>query len=366
MAKELCLITEIPSHYRKLIYQKLEKDMNCDFIVGDKIDSIKRIEKSDLTNMIEVKVVHIGIGNLFFVKGAMKHLSNYDYIIDDLGIFCLSSWWLLIKTKFTRQKVYHWDHGWYGREGIVKKLLKRLYFGLANGAFIYGDRAIELMIKNGFKKNKLFPIHNSLDYDIQLRIRKQITRTNIYQEYFHNNNPTLIFIGRLTEVKRLNLIISALSLLKQKGEFYNLVFVGTGELKSTLENQVETLLLSNQVWFYGECYNEYKNAELIFNADLCISPGNIGLTAIHAMTFGCPCISHDNFSWQMPEFEAIHEGVTGSFFKSGNIESLANCISSWFKVNSDKREKVRYACYKEIDDNWNPYYQMKVFKQVII
>ena len=43
--------------------------------------------------------------------------------------------------------MYHWDHGWYGREGFIKKWLKRLYFGLATGAFIYGDRANTLKEK---------------------------------------------------------------------------------------------------------------------------------------------------------------------------------------------------------------------------
>lgn len=57
------------------------------------------------------------------------------------------------------------------------------------------------------------------------------------------------------------------------------------------------------------------NAELIYNADLCVAPGNIGLTAMHAMMFGCPCISHNDFSWQMPEFEAIVPYKTGNFLK---------------------------------------------------
>ena len=55
----------------------------------------------------------------------------------------------------------------------------------------------------------------------------------------------------------------------------------------------------------GECYSEETNAKLIYNADLCVAPGNIGLTAIHVMMFGCPAITHNDFKWQMPEFEAI-------------------------------------------------------------
>lgn len=79
-------------------------------------------------------------------------------------------------------------------------------------------------------------------------------------------------------------------------------------LKKCIRERVD-----KNVWFYGSCYDEQTNAELIYNADMCVAPGNVGLTAIHAMTFGCPVITHSDFKWQMPEFEAIHPGKTGDF-----------------------------------------------------
>lgn len=57
------------------------------------------------------------------------------------------------------------------------------------------------------------------------------------------------------------------------------------------------------------------NAEFIYNADLCVSPGNVGLTAMHSLVFGCPVITHNCFEWQMPEFEAIQPGITGDFLR---------------------------------------------------
>ena len=40
-------------------------------------------------------------------------------------------------------------------------------------------------------------------------------------------------------------------------------------------------------------------------SDLTVSPGNIGLTAIHSLSYGTPVCSHSNFNNQMPESEAI-------------------------------------------------------------
>ena len=113
------------------------------------------------------------------------------------------------------------------------------------------------------------------------------------------------------------------------------------------------------------CYDEKVNAELVYHADLCVSPGNVGLTAIHSMMFGTPVITHNNFAYQMPEFEAIRSSGTGDFFEQGSIDSLALSIGNWFVNKSGKRLEVRNACFKEIDEQWNPYFQMKAFKSVL-
>jgi glycosyltransferase involved in cell wall biosynthesis len=234
-----------------------------------------------------------------------------------------------------------------------------------DGVFLYGNYARDLMIQNGFNPSKLHVIYNSLNYDEQLVIRKELTRSDIYSNYFRNTNPVIIFIGRLTKIKDLPLLIEAVSKLRDEGKFYNVVLVGDGEDRDFLRQDVEKRGLSNQVWFYGASYDERKNAELIFNADLCVAPGNIGLTAMHAMMFGCPCMSHDDFAYQMPEFEAIKPGVTGDFFKRNDPSSIASAIDKWFLENGSRRESIRSECYQEIDSKWNSHNQINILKQVL-
>ena len=162
------------------------------------------------------------------------------------------------------------------------------------------------------------------------------------------------------------MLIDAVARLNDKDEHYNIAFVGDGVERESLQQQVNRLGISDQVWFYGACYDEKTNAEMIFNADLCVAPGNVGLTAMHTMVFGTPVISHNDFKWQMPEFEAIKPGKTGDFFERNDMQSLARTISKWFTEKKGKREEVRKACYNEIDTNWNPYYQMEIIKKNLI
>lgn len=359
------LVSLTPSHYRKLIYKMMEEQMGCEYVFGKGQTTVKSIDLSVFQHAIEVPNLPIGKGKWYKMPGVSKYLSNYDVVINDMGILCTTSWWFMLVSKFKKQKVYLWDHGWYGREGFVKKWMKRLYFGLAEGSFIYGNYARNLMIENGFDGSKLHVIHNSLDYDAQILLRNEMVKTTIYSDHFDNNNPVLVMIGRLNLRKSLNMLIEAIARLKEKGEMYNVVLIGDGEDRQKLEQLSSELNVADQVWFYGACYDEKTNAELIYNSDMCVVPGDIGLTAMHAMMFGTPCISHDYYPNQGPEFEAIQEGVTGYFFKHNDVNSLAETISKWFAEKKDIREEVRRACYKEVDENWNPHKQIEIIKKVI-
>lgn len=353
------------SHYRSLIYQLMDKELHVHFVFGKENSTVKTLDITKLSHAVVIPNKHLGGSNFYYQPSFSSIAKRYDVVINDLGIFCLSAWWLLLMAKARKQKVYHWDHGWYGRESLVKKILKRIYFALADGAFIYGQHACDMMRENGFNARKLHVIHNSLDYDRQQEIRTHLAPSAIYQEHFGNNNPVLCFIGRLTSVKRMDYIIKALHLMKEQGTTCNLIIIGSGEEQDNIETLAETLGVKEQLWMYGPCYDETVNAKLIYNADLCVSPGNVGLTAMHAMMFGCPVVTHNDFRWQMPEFEAITDGSTGTFFKKDDVHHMATTITQWLNDHREEREKVREACFKEIDNNWNPHKQLEVIKKVI-
>lgn len=105
---------------------------------------------------------------------------------------------------------------------------------------------------------------------------------------------------------------------------------------------------------------------MFYNADVCVSPGNVGLTAIHSLTYGCPVITHNNFPFQGPEFESIIQGKTGDFFQENDVNSLADTIQKWLSQNLHSREAIRQFAYQTIDTKWNLYYQMNILKQVFL
>lgn len=367
---KICLIFNTPSLYRKLIYTRIDQAFDVDWYFGDWDANVKGFDTSCLVH--PMNILHVNHpGKLWYsVDGVVSLLKDkrYDRYLMIGDAHDLSTWRMLLtkKLKFRHKRIYFWTHGWYGKESRLERIIKKVFFSLVDGVFLYGNYAKELMIKEGINSEKLYVLHNSLDFDTQLGIRNQIKPTNVYREHFGNSNKNIVFLGRLTTVKRLDMLLDAVSRLNAKGESYNITLVGDGVARSALEQQVVDMNLQGQVWFYGACYDEMKNAEFVYNADLCVSPGNVGLTAMHMLMFGTPVITHDRFELQMPEFEAIVPYKTGLFFKYGDVNDLSERIQEWFRVNGELREAIRRSCYHEIDSQWNPDFQVAVLKQHLL
>tara|TARA_R110002072_G_scaffold258339_1_gene417009 strand:- start:8403 stop:9503 length:1101 start_codon:yes stop_codon:yes gene_type:complete len=361
MENKTVFILNYASHYRSVIYKKINEELNADFYFGDIPGSnIKKIDYSILSNF-KKEFKTFKLKNFYWYTGSIRLVfKNYKNIVLTGDPQIISNWGILLYAKLLGKKTYLWTHGWYGDENLIKRIIKRFYFNLADIIFLYGDYAKIKMINAGFKPEKLVPIYNSLDYETQVLIRREIKKSNIYIEHFKNNFPVLIFIGRIQKSKKIELLIEALILLNKNNFFLNLVLVG-GETKGyDVKQMVENSNLQNQVWFYGPCYDEIKNAELLYNADLCVSPGNVGLTALHSLTYGTPVIAHNSFESQGPEFETIIEKKTGAFFKENDVMDLARKIKLLIENPLDKKE-----CYKIIDKKWNPHYQINILKNTL-
>lgn len=366
---KLCLIFSIATNYREAIYRLIDSSFDCCWFFGENRTDIKSMDLHLLKDVSVGKNIKI-LRSFYWLKGTLRIANMGDirtYLV--LGDpFCLSTWVLLLKVRLfcPSKHIYVWTHGWYGRETFIKKVFKKFFFKMADGIFLYGNYAKNLMIQEGFDKKKLFVIHNSLNYKKQLSLRNILKTENIYQEHFNNNHPNLIFIGRLTAIKKLDLLIEAMFILKKKGEHLNLTLIGSGTEKNVLEKLALKKGLIDNIWFYGSCYDEEQNARLIFNADLCVSPGNVGLTAIHSLMFGTPVATHNSFAYQMPEFEAVKEGETGTLFNKDDANSIAISISNWFLQKGTQRQQIRTACYQEIDSEWTPEFQIEILKKNIV
>ena len=367
MKDKICCIFNIAPHYNEPIYSLMDEELKCDFYIGNEMGvPIQLMDYNKLKGFKKsLKFVSL-ISHFYWQKGAVNTaLKPYEHYIITGEPYSLSTWLILIITKISNKKTYLWSHGWYGNETLIKKNVKKLFFKLATKVLLYGDYARNLMINEGIPSAKLISIYNSLDYEKQVETRKSLTHSKVFLDHFNTNYPTIIYIGRIQKAKKIDLLIEAIFELRKVNLHANLVIIGKDIDGSNIKSLVDKYELNNQVWFYGECYDEKEIGELIFNSNVCVVPGNIGLTVMHSFVYGTPVITHNNFANHGPEFEAIIPGKNGDFFVENSVNDLCEKIKTWISINDLERESVRGSCYSIIDEKYNCFEQMKILHKTL-
>lgn len=356
-----CVFNYAP-HYRAAIYHLLDQELGCDFYFGANLLGKDRIEKMDVNALQGFKRESRVFGFRYAWQCGYPWLSirKYDAFILT-GDPRLSNGLLLLLCKMAGKRVYLWGHGVKDTTAPLSRYA-RWFYTRATGWFIYGDRGRLIMEGLGVDPARLHVIYNSLDYDRQLAVRNTLGPTLIYRTHFGNDAPTLLFIGRLTPQKKLPMLLHAAANLIRRATRPNIVLVGTGSAEGELRDLASQLGIAERVWFYGACHQEEVLGGLVYNASACVSPGAVGLMAMHALVYGCPVVTHNDLDKQAPECEAITGGKTGHFFRHGDQASLEEAIIRTLALD---RERARADCHRVIDEKYNPHRQIQTFKSVL-
>src|SRR5690606_21734268 len=125
--------------------------------------------------------------------------------------------------------------------------------------------------------------------------------------------------------------------LKDESIYINVLLIGDGLFKKHLKSLTITLGISNQVSFYGSCYDEVILATSFINAIACVIPSAVGLSAVHALTYGCPVITDNNNIKHGPEVESVVENYTGKYYNAQNAISLSNKMKFFLELPQEER-----------------------------
>ncbi|PQJ28057.1 hypothetical protein BSZ32_05775 [Rubritalea profundi] len=283
------------------------------------------------------RLKNISIKNICFwqrglVSVAMK--SEHDVMVYWGDAYRISTWFASIISKLRGKKVVYWTHGVYGNESFFKMAFRMTFYRMAHAILLYGRFGRNNLVRQGYPEAQAFVINNSLDCEQQNRIYSQSSdEAAAYRKMNYDaNDNVLVFVGRLEPPKKLHMLMEALSQLNDSEQVFKLLVIGDGTEKTKLELLVSNLGLAERVCFYGACYDNEILAPMLMMADICVSPGEVGLTAMHSLIYGTPVVTHNKFSEQMPEFEAIEDAVSGGFYDYGSIASLVSKIGRTVKL----------------------------------
>lgn len=287
---------------------------------------------------------------------------NFDIAIFMGEMTIISTWIAAIVCKLRNKKVYFWTHGLYGNESRLKKNIRILFLKLSDKNLLYENRAKKLLIKEGLTQSNQIVVYNSLNYEKQSNLFDKLEYEQVKSSIFNKSLPIIVFIGRLTHKKKLEILIKAISLINKTKPKVNLLIIGEGSERKSLVNLSSQNLLADNYHFYGEVFDEEEIAKLLYTATICVSPGNVGLTAIHSLSYGTPVATHKDLKHQMPEAESIIDGENGFLFNKDDEYDLAKKIQSWIEKKNISKKAVR----RIVEEKYNPYFQKKILDKLFI
>ena len=366
---KICCVFNYNPKYRYSIFSAMADKFDCDFFFGNTIfqplESFDTATLKGFKGFIKAKKIKFK-GFVWYSDIFPVFNHKYTHYILTGDFTMIINWLIILYAKVFRKKVFLWTHGIKtDKLSRRQRILLRLFYTHVTGILMYNQYNCKYMKMIGCKDKCLHVFHNSLDTKLQSSYYKKLSPSHIYQQHFNNEHPTLIYIGRIQRVKKTEQILDAMYLLKQKGIDLNLVVVGANIDDDIFTQKMEEFNLQKNVWMYGPCFDEVKNSELIYNAAVCVSPGNVGLTCVHVLSYGTPVITNDNFSTQMPEYEAIKKGITGDFFKENDIEDLSDKISYWTSLTPEQRTICRNVARETIVNEWSVDYQINVLSNIL-
>jgi colanic acid/amylovoran biosynthesis glycosyltransferase len=182
--------------------------------------------------------------------------------------------------------------------------------------------------------------------------------------------PQIIAVGRLVEKKGFSVLIDACAILRRRRLPFNCCLVGSGELQSILQSQINELKLQDDVQILGpQPQNVVK--ELIAGSAVmavpCIhgSDGNrdgLPTVLLESMALGTPCVATDVTG--IPE--VVVDGQTGLLVKSHDAVALADALARLLtspEQRVDLSLAARTLLVQEFDIRRNTAQQRQYFGQ---
>ncbi len=352
-------------HYRLPVFRALSskhRHYTYRFYAGQNtIDS--SIKATTQSSDIDLRYTPIrSFGSLTFQVGLIRGCSNKNtknivFLGDPHFVF---TWAYALIFRAMGKRVWFWTHGWLKQERGVKALIRRSFYSLGHGLLLYGNRAKSIGTSLGYPAERMKVIYNSLDYEAQRTVRDSICK----EQKTENTSEGKYFacVARLTNLCKFDLAIRALKLMQnESGVRPYLVLIGDGPARKELE--ALAVELGVDVRFMGAIYDEQLIGPILYNARAVVSPGKIGLTAMHSLAYGTPIITHGNLDLQMPESEALIPDRTGDFFEPDSAEDLARVLRKW--ANRPRSAQERQDCIDVIESKYCPEVQCRLIEAAL-
>ncbi len=337
-------------HYRVRFYELLARQGRADYVVfhGDPPSWIGVRAAEGPFAFPERRVrnheFRIGPGSAVYQPVVREILTGgYDAVVLSAEVKFLSNALLALLAPLRGIAVLYWGFGYHPQRGFRDSdaphrglfgganLLKNTLTKLADGYLAYTSTGVEKLAEIGFPRERAFVMGNTIDMTEQCRLYDQVRLEDAQQIRarlgLRPGSTVFVYIGRLVQFKRVDLLIEAVRLINRERapeRAVEAIIIGSGPLEADLKGQAADV---PGIHFLGELPPNEEIARCLKIAAGVAIAGAIGLLVNHAFAHGRPVITRAHEA-HGAEIEYVHHDLNGLVIP-GDIAEFAAALGRY-------------------------------------
>lgn len=240
----------------------------------------------------------------------------------------------------------HGDHAT-GLKAVVKRLYVRNLLRWCNGVFVCGRLGKAYFARYGVPPSRLFLYPYEPNYDLIARLSPDTIAATARHFHLPLNRKRIVYSGRLIDLKRVDLLIDAfLAIAEQRAE-WDLLIVGDGVLRSSLQDRVPSRLFDRVQWA-GFVDDQATVSALYRASDVLVLPSDYepwALVINEAVAAGLAVVASRIVG---AAAELVTDHLNGRLFEPGNLSQLTECLLD--VTNIDTLAQMKRAAPAQLAD----------------
>lgn len=323
----------LPS-YRVAVYRALAEQLPGPFLlVHGRQPGLPNVEPNGFEARLHPQRTFRVFGEELFWQSAHWHYASRkrtDILLLTWNLRYLSLVPALIRARLSGVRTILFGHGYSRTSGDRFTFFRNAVARLASCVLVYNRAAAASLAEHGLPPERIFVALNSMDQNAMDAAVAQWTQDpGRLPEWRRQQQlqgvPYVLFISRITPKVRVDLLIDALAIARKSQPDLQLVIIGSGDTQPLFDH-ARRAGVEAAIRVIGPLYDEEQLAPYFLSAQLLAYPSAIGLSLIHAFTYGLPVVTDDNLPNHNPEIEALHPGQNGLLYRADDAADFARAI----------------------------------------